>query len=475
LASGAPASAGLIAAIIGGLLGSWLGGGHVTINGPAAGLIVIVLDATSELGFQGMLGAAVVAGVIQTVMGILKLGRKGQVFPASVIHGMMAAIGIIIIAKQTHIMIGHVPVAKNPIMLLAEIPVAFGDFNPLVLLVGVLTFFLLILWNKIENPVVKKIPGPLLGVFFGAILAAFIGLDGPSLLNIPSDLRQWIIFPDFSHMTTFAGLKAAMTLSIVGSLETVLSATAVDKLDPLKRKSDLDRDLLSKGICNIASSMLGGLPMIAEIVRSSANISYGAKTWRANFFHGLVILLAVLILPNALNLIPLSALAAILVMIGWRLGSPKHFKHALEIGRDNVVGFLVTMILTLGVDLLVGIFFGVISQFLVEIYMGTKLKNCFKSNYKLTSKEDKNYFDVQGTLIFSNFLSLKEEMMKIATAKKGFRLNLTQCDYIDHSVMEQIEEIKIFCKNQGSYFKVDISPNQEPLGQSSLSGRKKAS
>lgn len=475
LASGAPASAGLMAAIIGGVLGSWLGGAHVTINGPAAGLIVIVLDATMELGFKGMLGAAVVAGVLQTLMGAFKLGSKGSLFPASVVHGMMAAIGIIIIAKQTHILIGHVPIAKNPIMLLAEIPLAFRDFKPLVLVVGVLSLILLIIWNQIQHPVLKKIPAPLLGVIFGAVCGFFLGLESSALLNIPSDLRQWIIFPDFIHMQTFLGWKTALTLAIVGSLETVLSATAVDKIDPLKRKTDLDRDLLSKGLCNIVSGSLGGLPMIAEIVRSSANISYGGKTWKSNFFHGIVILVAVIFLPRALNLIPLSALAAILVMIGWRLGSPKHFKHALEIGRDNLVGFVVTMIVTLGVDLLVGIFCGVLSQYLVEIFLGTRFKNSFKSTYHLTSTEDKHRFEVQGTLIFSNFLSLKEVIMKFATEKQELTLDLTQCDYIDHSVMEQIDEIRGFCQHQGTPFTLIISPNQHPMGQSTLSARKKAS
>jgi MFS superfamily sulfate permease-like transporter len=475
LASGAPASAGLIAAIIGGILGSWLGGAHVTINGPAAGLIVIVLDATMELGFKGMLGAAVVAGVLQTLMGALKLGRKGSLFPASVVHGMMAAIGIIIIAKQTHILIGHVPVAKNPIMLIAEIPGAFGDFKPLVLIVGVLSLALLIVWNLIQNPVLKKVPAPLLGVIFGAGCGSFLGLESSALLNIPSDLRQWIIFPDFTYMQTFIGWKTALTLAIVGSLETVLSATAVDKIDPLKRKTDLDRDLLSKGLCNIVSGLLGGLPMIAEIVRSSANVSYGGRSWKSNFFHGLVILLAVIFLPRALNLIPLSALAAILVMIGWRLGSPKHFKHALEIGKDHLVGFVVTMIITLGVDLLVGILCGVLSQYLVEIFLGTRFKNSFKSTYQVVSNEDKHRFEVQGTLIFSNFLSLKEGIMKVATEKKELTLDLSRCDYIDHSVMEQIDEIKSFCQNQKTAFTLIISPDQHPLGQSTLSGRRRAS
>lgn len=473
LASGAPASAGLIAAIIGGIIGSWLGGSYITINGPAAGLIVIVLDAVNSLGFRGMLGAAVVAGAIQIIFGAVKLGRKGSAFPASVIHGMMAAIGVIIIAKQTHIMIGHVPVAKNPIMLLAELPMSFSNFNPMVCLVGVLTLALLIVWNQIKHPVLKKIPGPLLGVMFGAAIAYILGMEGKTLLNVPSDIRSWIIFPDFSVMSTGAGWKAAITLCLVGSLETVLSAAAADKLDPLKRKSNLDRDLLSKGVTNVASAMIGGLPMIAEIVRSSANVSYGAKTWKANFTHGCIILLAVIALPSALNVIPLSALAAILVMIGWRLGSPKHFFHALEIGKDNVVGFAVTMVLTLAVDLLVGIFCGALAQFAVEMYLGLKIKNSFKPDFKVADKGDNVYVDVESSLIFSNFLPLKEEITKNILAKKTVKIDLTKAEYIDHSVMEQLEELRSYSETMGAPIYVNIAPEQTALGHSALSARKR--
>lgn len=473
LASGAPASAGLIAAIIGGLVGSWLGGSYVTINGPAAGLIVIVLDAVNVIGFRGMLGAAVVAGGFQIVMGLLKLGRKGAAFPASVIHGMMAAIGIIIIAKQSHIMIGHTPVAKNPIMLLAELPTSFSNFNPMICAVGILTLVLVLLWNKIQHPVIKKIPGPLVGVIFGAVLAKLIGLDGKALLNVPADVRSWIIFPDFSVMSSYEGWKAAITLCLVASLETVLSAAAVDKIDSQKRKTDLDRDLLSKGVCNMASAMIGGLPMIAEIVRSSANVSLGAKTWKANFSHGLVILIAVLAIPFALNVIPLAALAGILCTIGWRLGTPKHIKHALHIGKDNAVGFLVTLVLTLGVDLLVGIFCGAIAQYLVEVYMGLKVKDSFKASFKVSEKDSKVNYEVDSSLIFANFIGIKEELVKLAQAKKEVNLDLSKCNYIDHSVMEQLEEVRSYFDTLGVRFNVQMSQEQQSVGHSALSARRK--
>lgn len=470
LASGAPASAGLIAAIIGGILGSWTGGSKVTINGPAAGLIVIVLDAINSLGFSGFLAAAVVAGALQVVMGLFKFARKGSAFPASVIHGMMAAIGIIIIAKQTHIMIGHTPVAKNPIMLLAEIPMSFSNFKTSVFFTGVLTLALLIGWNKISNPVIKKVPGPLIAVIFGAFLAHYFGLGGTDLLKVPSELSKWFLFPDFSVMTSTAGWMSAITLCLVGTLETTLSAAAVDKIDPLKRKTDLDRDLISKGICNMLSSAIGGLPMIAEIVRSSANVSFGAKTWKANFFHGAIIMLAVLILPTALSYIPLAALAAILCMVGWRLGNPVHLHHALKVGFDNLVGFAVTLFVTLGVDLLAGIFFGALAQFAVEMFLGLKLKHAIKPSYKIESGN----LTVESALTFSNFLVVKDVITKHLDQNKDVHLDLTMSGYVDHSVMEQIHELKKLFQEKNIELSVTFSGQHRAIGENELSAIKKA-
>jgi MFS superfamily sulfate permease-like transporter len=473
LASGAPASAGLITAIIGGLIGSWLGGAALVINGPAAGLIVIVLDAITSLGFQGMLGAAVVAALLQITFGLLKLGRKGALFPVSVIHGMMAAIGIIIFAKQAHILLGHIPQAKNPILLLGELPFAFSNFKPLVAIIGGFTLLLLIFWTKINQPLLKKIPGPLLGVIFGGVLAKILNLDEASFLKVPAEISNWFFSPDFSVMTTATGWISAITLALVGSLETVLSASAVDKLDPEKRKSNLDRDLTSKGVCNLFTALVGGLPMIAEIVRSSANISYGAKTWKSNFFHGLVILVAVLLIPNALNLIPLAALASILVMIGWRLGNPKHMQHAIQVGKDNVVGFMVTLVLTLAVDLLVGIFCGVIAQFATELYLGLKLKNSFKTDYEKKTKGNSLEFKVKSSLVFCNFLTVREDILSAIQAKNSLVIDLSDCDYIDHSVMEQLQELESHALSKGLTFKKEISPLHRSLGTSSLSAKRK--
>jgi MFS superfamily sulfate permease-like transporter len=481
LASGAPASAGIISAVIGGLIGSWMGGGNVTVNGPAAGLIVIVLDAILTLGkgntlqgIKGMLAASVVAGALQVAFGALKLGRKGTSFPTSVIHGMMAAIGLIIVAKQAHMLLGYTPESKNPMMLFAEIPHAVMNMNPLVFTVGFISLAFLVVWSKLKTPWTKKVPAPLLTIVLGSGLAAYFGFSGKTLLQIPGDFSQWIIFPDFSVMTSFAGWKAAITLALVASLETILSASAVDKMDTQHRKSDLDRDLLSKGVCNMVSASIGGLPMIAEIVRSSANISYGAKTWRSNFIHSAVILGLVLCVPQALSLIPLASLAAILLMVGSRLGNPTHFTHALKVGKDNLVGFVVTLVVTLSVDLLVGIFVGAFAQFAVEMFMGLNFRQLLHPIFGVKEKEASADIKIESALTFSNFTDVKEVILSHLNSGRSINLDLTQCQYIDHDVMELLEDLKASFIEKKLFLSISLSEKHYALGRESSSALKKA-
>jgi MFS superfamily sulfate permease-like transporter len=451
-----------------------MGGCNVTINGPAAGLIVIVLEAVATLGFEGMLAASVIAGGIQVIFGLMKIARRSDAFPDSVIHGMMAAIGLIIIAKQVHILFGHTPIAKNPVMLYAEFPQAIMHPTIPVMITGLITIFFIIGWNKLPFAAAKKVPVALLAVILGSAVATYFDLSGKSLLSIPADLRTWIIFPDFSFVSTFVFWKSAMALALVGSLETVLSASAVDKLDPQKRPSNLDRDLTSKGICNMASALIGGLPMIAEIVRSSANVSYGAKTWKANFFHGVILLVAVSLLPGALAYIPLASLAAVLIMVGFRLGNPAHFIHAKKIGIDNLVGFALTLFVTLSVGLLVGIFVGFIAQTLVELFLGLKFTNFFKPSYKVKSEASGEVeIEINSALTFTNFLTLKSSINKYLAQNKDVNLLLANSAYIDHSVMENIHDMKTEFSRKGRSLKFTLSEKHKSLGVDSLSAIRK--
>jgi MFS superfamily sulfate permease-like transporter len=294
IASGFPPMAGILTAIVGGLLVSRLNGSFVTINGPAAGLIVVVLGSVQELGEGDMvagyhytLAAIVIASVFQILLGVFKAGRLSSFFPASVVHGMLAAIGIIIMAKQIHAVVGNAPAkGSDLISTILQVPHSILNLNPEIAVIGFSGLIILIIWAQIKNPLLKKIPAPLLvvtmGIFFGYMFD--LGTEHPSsliegmgsmldpkkyLVQISDNFSASFIFPDFSKVGTGVFWHQVLTICLVGSLESLLSAMAVDKLDPCKRHSDLNRDLTAVGIGNLVSGLIGGLPMIAEIVRSS--------------------------------------------------------------------------------------------------------------------------------------------------------------------------------------------------------------
>ncbi len=472
MASGFPPSAGIITAIIGGILVSRFNGSFVTINGPAAGLIVVVLDAVQELGagdalagYRYTLAAIVVASVVQILLGYFKAGRLSVFFPASVVHGMLAAIGIIIMAKQIHVVLGVTPMKGSSIFsTIAQIPSSIVNLNPDIALIGLTGLIILIIWSLLKTPVLKMIPAPLIVVLIGIGFGRFFDLDhehvylflpdatflphheatiGPKfLVAISEDFASSFDFPDFSKVGTLEFWESVLTISLVGSLESLLSAMAVDKLDPYQRHSDLDRDLTAVGAGNLVCGLVGGLPMIAEIVRSSANVNNGAKTAWANFFHGAFMLLFVVLFPRLIHSIPLAALAALLVFTGSRLASPKEFGKVLEIGKEQFFMFVVTIIGVLATDLLIGVALGILAKFLIHMLRGVRLNNLFKIYFRVAEKSDGNYgVEIIGAAIFSNFLALKTALTNIEPGKKvTFQLN--NAYLIDHTVMEFLHEFE---------------------------------
>ena len=467
MASGFPPMAGIISAIIGGLLVSRISGSYVTINGPAAGLIVVILDAVTELGqgdamagYRYTLAAIVIASVLQVLLGVFKAGKLSAFFPASVVHGMLAAIGIIIMAKQIHTMLGVKPEAKSLFGTLAEIPHSLIHMNPEVGLIGLCGIGLLIAWSLIKNKHLKMIPAPLLVVIIGMALGQYFDLDhihkflflpeteflpehefsiGPAfLVSVPENFMSGFYFPDFSKMATLEFWEAVVTIWLVGSLESLLSAAAVDKLDPYKRDSNLNRDLAAVGAGNLLAGLLGGLPMIAEIVRSSANVNNGAKTGWANFFHGAFLLFFVALFPKLIHEIPLASLAALLVFTGFRLASPKEFAKTLQIGVDNFVVFIATIIGVLATDLLVGVAIGIVVELIIHLSRGLKLANVFSIAYHVNQTADNTYhIAVSGSAVFSNFISLKSLLADFPKQQKVF-FDLSAAELIDHTVMEFI-------------------------------------
>jgi len=481
MASGFPPSAGIITAIIGGMVVSRISGSYVTINGPAAGLIVVVLSAVQELGagdamagYRYTLAAIVVASVAQIAMGLFKAGRLSSFFPASVVHGMLAAIGIIIMTKQIHVMLGAAPTPGSSLFsTMAQIPHSLANPNHEIAIIGITGLLILIAWSLIKNPILKMIPAPLIVVLVGIGLAKYFDLDhehmylflpdasflphheetvGPKFLVAISDnFMSSFYFPDFSKLATLEFWEAVLAISLVGSLESLLSAMAVDKLDPYKRHANLDKDLTAVGVGNLLSGLIGGLPMIAEIVRSSANVNNGAKTAWANFFHGTLLMLFVVLFPRLIHSIPLAALAALLVYTGFRLASPKEFAKAMGVGKEQLFMFVVTIIGVLATDLLVGVALGILAKFTIHILRGVRFNNLFKIHFVIEQKDPDTYVvAIVGSAIFSNFMALKTALTGLPAGKKIiFQLN--NAYMLDHTVMEFLHDFEHNYEAQGGH------------------------
>lgn len=502
MASNFPPMSGIITAVVGGLLVSRISGSHVTINGPAAGLIVVILSAVQTLGngdamlgYRCTLAAILVASIFQIAMGLFKAGRLNTYFPASAVHGMLAAIGIIIMAKQSHVMLGVKPHSKEILETIAEIPHSIVEANPEIVIIALTGLAILIAWSMIKNRYLKMIPAPLIVVLAGMALEKYFDLEhehvylflpdqaflphheytiGPKfLVSIPDDVLGSFYFPDFSLIDTARFWGAVLSIGLVGSLESLLSATAVDKLDVYKRHSDLNRDLTAVGIGNLVSSAIGGLPMIAEIVRSSANVNNGARTGWANFFHGLFLASFVVFFPQLIHEIPLASLAALLVYTGFRLASPKEFAKVFKIGKEQLVVFCITIFGVLATDLLIGVFIGILTELLIHILHGVDIRNLLKISYTIEEIDDEHYvIKVDGSAVFSNFLALKTEASRIPQGQ-SISFDLTNSYLIDHTVMEFIEHFQSDYRAHGGQCEIHGLDNHIPHSDHPLSARRR--
>lgn len=396
LASGAPLMSGLISGIVGGIIVGLMSGSHLSVSGPAAGLTVIVFDAIVELGsFELFLTAVVIAGGLQLLFGYLKGGIIGLYFPVSVIKGMLAGIGLILILKQIPHFLGFDQDAFGEMNFwgtdgrntFQELLFSLSHIHVGAFLVGVVSLLLMLAWDnyiKIKLGALSILPGALLAVIVAVVLNALFPSINPGLviasehlvqipdINFSEGLSGALTLPDFSGIFNPALWKVAIVVAIIASLETLLSIEAVDKLDPLKRHTPNNRELKAQGMGNLLSGLMGGLPMTAVIVRSTANLEAGARSKMSAVYHGILLLVCVLLIPNILNLIPLSSLAAILLIVGYKLTRPALYKSQMRNGIRQFVPFIVTIVVILLTDLLTGI---IVGMFMAVFYI-------LKTNYK---------------------------------------------------------------------------------------------
>lgn len=378
LASGAPLFAGLISGIIGGVVVSWFTGSPLSVSGPAAGLTVIVLTAIHDLGsFEAFLVAVAIAGVLQFVFGLVRAGTVAYYFPTAVIKGMLAAIGLILILKQIPHAVGFDADYEGDFAFeqldgrntLTEIPYALGHFHLGATIIAIVGLALLVGMARTPTLRLKWLPAPLVVVVVAIVLNeafhAFVpslASSGALLVQIPSiadaEVLSQLSLPDFSRVVDPKVYRVAVTIAIVASLETLLCIEAMDRIDPFRRRSDTDKELRAQGIGNFLAGLVGGLPMTAVIVRGSANAQSGGRTSMSSFVHGLFLLVSVLLIPGLLNRIPLAALAAVLLHIGYKLSPPSLFVQFFRRGWNQFVPFLVTVVAILFTDLLVGVAIG---------------------------------------------------------------------------------------------------------------------
>lgn len=457
LGSGAPLFSGIIAGIVGGIVIGSLSGSQLSVSGPAAGLTAIVFAAITKLQvYEAFLVAVVVAGLFQLVLGFLKAGIIGDYIPNSVIKGMLAAIGIILILKQLPHFVGYdkdfqgdesfSQIDKENTF--SEIFNSFNAITPAALLIGLISIGILIIWETKffkSRKLLTLIPGPLVVVIVAVLLNMLFnnnedyfhwGNKHVSLVALPiaedaSMFVSFFMFPDFSYISNPQVWISGLTIAIVASLETLLGIEAVDKLDPFKRVTPTNRELKAQGVGNMVSGLIGGLPLTSVIVRSSANVMTGAKTKMSTIFHGFLLLLSVFFIPKVMNLIPLSGLAAILIFTGYKLAKVGLFKDFYRRGLDQFVPFVVTIVAILLTDLLVGIIVGI----LVGLFF--MVRSNFKSSVVVVNDENRYLVRLRKDVSFLNKPIIKRKLEEVP-ANSSIIIDATRADFIDKDIIEEI-------------------------------------
>lgn len=472
-ASNAPLLSGLITGIIGGIVVGALSKSPLSVSGPAAGLTAIVAAAAATLGdFGALLVAIFLAGIIQVLLGLAKAGGLSSYIPSSVIRGMLSAIGIILILKQLpHLMGYDKPEADGVVNFMVEemtpsdaealshghegIGKTFAligeaiqaiPMNMHIFAIGVLSILLIIFWDKTFGKKIKVIPSSLVAVVVGTVVALLYGVFSESLtlaanhlvqlppINSVDDFVQQTTFPTWSALTNPDVYVIAFTLAFVASIETLLCIEATDKMDPHRRWTPKNRELFAQGTGNAICGLIGGIPMTSVIVRSSVNNMAGGVTKMSTIFHGIWMLMAIVLAAGLINLIPLTTLAAVLVVTGFKLANPKQFKSAYKQGIDQFVPYVSTIVAVVVTDLLIGVLFG------LGVSVVFILFNYYHSNVvQLMDDGDVLYLIFAENLTFLNKGRVIEVLESIPDGSRVM-LDTSQCQYIDHDIVEAIQE-----------------------------------
>lgn len=458
LASGAPPLSGIIAGIIGGIVVGTMSRSHISVSGPAAGLTAIVLTAITDLGaFNIFLTAGLIAGIIQLILGFIKAGSISNYFPTNVIEGMLAGIGVIIIIKQIPHAVGYDSDFEGDEAFFEKggnawesLLSAFNNVQLGAILITLISLAILISWDKIDFlKKLKLVPGALVAVIVGVVLNEVFTSSGSSLaiaqehlVNLPvpqswDDFKNIIITPDFAGFTDSKVWVVGATIAIVASIETLLCIEASDRMDSQKRYTDTNVELKAQGIGNIISSLIGGLPMTSVVVRSSANANAGAKSKMSAIIHGVLLLVSVLSIPFLLNKIPLATLAAVLLMVGYKLAKPSVIMHFWHKGKYQFVPFIATLLAVVFTDLLKGVALGIIISIL--FILRGNLKRAYRFRKEKFEDGDVIRIDLAQEVSFLNKAAIKTTLSQIPENSKVV-INASDTVYIAHDVLDLIQE-----------------------------------
>lgn len=478
MASDAPPIAGVMAAIVGGVVVSILGGSHVTIAGPGNGLVGVLLVTISSLGIENAYVAIMFSGVLLILLGFFRMGALANFFPSAAIQGMLAAIGLIILGKQFHIMLAHRIKREDTVDYLLEIPYTindamhYGNKNLIfAALAGVISLAIMMFYSKIRNKYLQLIPAPMWIVLLSIGFSYYfeIGLHEPNpiakeymISGIP-EVKTFIAdlpIPSFSGIWSFSFWGSVLALTLISSIESLLSIKAVDKLDPEKRRSNVNRDLKALGLATVGSGLLGGLNVVTVIARSSVNVNNGASNRSSNFFHAIFLVIFIVFFSSQLARIPLPALMAILVYTGYKLASPNVITKMFSIGKEQLIIFFVTLIVTLKIGLISGIFAGVLATLIIHIInnksAGLFLRNVLKPNVLMFKEQDikgNYYVSVKHFCSFLNYFRLKHHLDEVPEDQDVI-VDFSMCEFVDHTVMENIHSYQELFAKRGGHFDV---------------------
>jgi MFS superfamily sulfate permease-like transporter len=475
LASGAPLFSGLIAGIVGGIVVGALSGSQIGVSGPAAGLAAIVLTAIGTLGgYENFLVAVVIGGAFQLLLGVLRAGIIGYYFPSSVIKGMLTGIGIIIILKQIPHFFGYDSDPEGDFAFFqvdgentfSEIFIALNSISLGATIVAVISLAILILWNQVlskKGKIFQIIQGPLVAVAIGIIFYLVTsGNDSLAIaanhlvqVPVPDSFDSFIgqfSFPNFSIITTSEVWIVGFTIALVASLETLLCVEATDKLDPQKRVTPTNRELLAQGTGNMISGMIGGLPITQVIVRSSANIQSGGKTKASAIIHGFLLLISVIIIPTVLNMIPLSVLAAILLIVGYKLAKPSTFKAMYKAGWKQFVPFIVTIVGIVFTDLLIGIGLGLAVGIVIVLLKSYQNSHFLHIEDKSNGKHKINMTLAEEVTFFNKGAILKE--LDSLPRDTYLEIDVRKTRYLDNDIIEILDDFAFKAKERNIDIKI---------------------